>query len=87
MRTVREMGWLGMRNGELVLKAYEAFDTLFTIDRNMVHQTSLKGLNLAVLVAHEHFSDIKSYPPVIQEFESIRSTLVKGSYTLLGLTQ
>ena len=46
----RDLGWQQLSNGELVKKASERFDILITVDKNMQHQTSLKGLSLAVVV-------------------------------------
>ena len=43
--------WGSLTNGELVRSANdESFNVLITVDKNMEHQTSLHGLDLAVLV-------------------------------------
>jgi predicted nuclease of predicted toxin-antitoxin system len=35
-RTVRDMGWLGKKNGELLgLAAFNGFDTFITLDKNL----------------------------------------------------
>jgi hypothetical protein len=39
VQTVRNMGWLGTRNGELLRRAAAAgFDAIVTMDRNMAFQ-------------------------------------------------
>lgn len=49
--TIDQLGWKGMRNGELLRQAEaHRFDVLITSDKNMRHQNSLAGYRLAVLV-------------------------------------
>jgi len=48
--TVPEMGWAGMRNGELLRRAEELFDVLITADQNLRYQHNLAGRKLAILV-------------------------------------
>lgn len=49
--TVREMGWSGKKNGELLkVMAAEAFEVLVTVDQNIRHQQNLKPAGVAVIV-------------------------------------
>lgn len=48
--TVREMGWAGMSNGELLRRAEEQFDLFVTADRRLRYQQNLSGRRLAILV-------------------------------------
>jgi len=48
--SVQEMGWRGIRNGELLGRAEAVFDVLVTTDRNLRYQQNLKGRRLAVIV-------------------------------------
>ncbi|MCS7301036.1 MAG: hypothetical protein NZ556_05730, partial [Fimbriimonadales bacterium] len=49
-RSVREMGWSGVRNSELLRLAEQAFDVLLTIDSNLPYQQNLAKYRLAVVV-------------------------------------
>jgi hypothetical protein len=50
IKTVQEMGWDGIKNGEL-LKLVEAdFDLFITSDKNLQHQQNLENLNLSILL-------------------------------------
>jgi predicted nuclease of predicted toxin-antitoxin system len=80
VKHLRDVGWLGIKNGELVKQASQAFDVLFTIDSNMRHQTSLKGLSLIVVVAQGHFRVVEDYKEHIAKFELLYDTLQKGQY-------
>ncbi len=50
VRSVRGMGWSGMRNGELLDVAEHLFDVLITMDQNMQHQQYLPRYDLAVIL-------------------------------------
>ena len=58
---VKDLGWLGIKNGELVARANESFEVLFTVDSNMRHQTSLKSLSLIVVIGEGHFRTVGDY--------------------------
>ncbi len=80
---VKDVGWLGIKNGELVKRANGSFQVLFTIDANMRHQTSLKYLSLIVTVAEGHFRSIEDYRSSIQQFEDLVHGFEKGSYHVI----
>ena len=46
VRTVREQGWSGLKNGALLRVAAEVFDVFVTMDRNLPHQQNLAALDL-----------------------------------------
>jgi predicted nuclease of predicted toxin-antitoxin system len=47
--TVQELGWSGIENGELVLRAEVEFDVLILADKNLRYQQSLVGRGLALV--------------------------------------
>jgi len=51
VRTIREMGWAGKKNGELLaLMAGAGFDVLLTVDQNLRYQQNLATAEVAVVV-------------------------------------
>jgi predicted nuclease of predicted toxin-antitoxin system len=48
--SVRERGWGGIANGELLRRAEAEFDVLVTLDRNLQHQQSLSKYGIAVVL-------------------------------------
>ena len=49
VKTVRDMGWLGKKNGELLgLLVLNGFDVFVTIDKNLRHQQNLAKFLVAV---------------------------------------
>jgi len=51
------MGWLGMKNGELLHAAAQAFDIFVTIDQHLAFQQNLTRLALSVLVVRQERND------------------------------
>jgi Domain of unknown function (DUF5615) len=50
VRTVTEMGWAGIKNGQLLTLAQSAFDIFITVDRNLSFQQHLPKFSIAVLL-------------------------------------
>jgi hypothetical protein len=44
VRTVPEMGWGGVKNGQLLSLAEQQFDVFVTVDRNLSSSRSFRGL-------------------------------------------
>ena len=66
VQTVAEVGWAGVKNGELLRLAATAFDILITVDRNLEYQQSFKGVSLAVIVIHASSNDIIALRPLMR---------------------
>lgn len=49
IRTVQEIGWSGIKNGELILRAEEQFDLFITSDLNIRYQQNLTDRKIAIL--------------------------------------
>ena len=51
VKTVRDMKWLGKKNGELLgLITFSGFDFFVTIDKNLRHQQNLEKFNITVFL-------------------------------------
>ena len=44
VRTTVEMGWSGIKNGELLARAANEFDALVTVDKNLEYPQNLEAL-------------------------------------------
>jgi predicted nuclease of predicted toxin-antitoxin system len=75
VRTVPEMGWAGIKNGELLQLASSDFDCFLTVDRNLQFQQHIGNLPLAILVIEARNSHIEALrtimPRVIEALASI----------------
>lgn len=48
-KTVQEMGWAGVENGDLLKLAESDFEVFLTADKNIRYQQNLKGRKLAII--------------------------------------
>lgn len=47
--TVQDLGWAGIKNGDLLQLAEEDFDVLITSDQSLKYQQNLSGRHLAIV--------------------------------------
>src|SRR5438132_827548 len=77
VRTVRQMGWTGIQNGDLLRLAEEAFDVFLTVDRNLEYQQNLRSTKIAVVVLvakSNSYQDLQPLmPSVVQSLQEIQS--------------
>jgi predicted nuclease of predicted toxin-antitoxin system len=50
VKTVKEMGWLGITNGELLKIANPHFDAFVTVDQNIPYQQNLEQFKIIVVI-------------------------------------
>jgi hypothetical protein len=50
VKTVPQMGWAGVKNGQLLALAEAEFDVFIIVDRNLSFQQNLPQFNIAVIV-------------------------------------
>lgn len=74
VKTVREAGFAGFKNGALLRAADASFDVLITVDRNIPYQQNLIGLNIAIMILitkSNRYDDLK--PRVPQALQALTS--------------
>ena len=72
--TVRERGWQGKTNGELLRLAEQEFDALVTMDKNLGHQQNLRILKLGVVVLRAMSNAYSVVAPLVPNVnEALRS--------------
>ena len=85
VRTVPQMGWAGIRNGQLLATAHAAgFDVLLTVDRNIEHQQNPATLPLAVVVLHAPSNDMDDLKPLVPLLVKALPGLQRGAFTHVG---
>lgn len=63
--TVREMGWNGIKNGDLLqLMLAEAFDALLTFDKNLQYQQNFSKYTITVFVFHARINVYEVLTPL-----------------------
>jgi predicted nuclease of predicted toxin-antitoxin system len=83
--TVSELGWSGVKNGQLMtLCAEHAFDVLLTIDKNMMHQQNLEKYPLTIVVLNSFTSRVEELISFIPAFEKQVSGFKKHKAYIIG---
>ena len=65
VRSVQEMGWSALKNGELLRRAVDEFDVFVTADQNLQYQQNIKALPIAVAVLVAKSNRIQSLRPLV----------------------
>jgi len=77
VKTAREAGLAGFKNGALLRAADASFDVLITVDRNIPFQQNLSGLNIAIMILitkSNRYDDLKiRVPQALQALTSVQA--------------
>ena len=84
VKTVVEMGWGGIKNGELLTLAASSFDAFITVDKNPPYQQNLSKLALAVVVLDAHSNELPALLPLIPRLEQTLTALTPRTYVKVG---
>ena len=82
--TVRDAGFSGKENGELLALAEEHFDVLITIDKNIRYQQNMTGRNIAILVIRTASNDLDDILPHIPLALAALQSLKPGQVVEVG---
>ena len=82
--TVREQGWDGLKNGDLLRAAARAFDVFVTMDRNLPFQQNLRALDLAVVVIRCVSNAFVDVAPLMPDVEAAVRTAPPGAATVVS---
>jgi hypothetical protein len=85
VKTVPQMGWSGIKNGELLILAENEFEVFITVDRNLSFQQNLPKFNIAVLVLHASSNRLADLKPLAPKILSMLPTLTKGKAEHVGI--
>jgi predicted nuclease of predicted toxin-antitoxin system len=84
VKTVPQMGWAGIKNGQLLALAEEEFDIFITVDRNLSFQQNLPQFNIAVVVLQASSNRLADMKPVVPKILAILATVTKGQATVVS---
>jgi hypothetical protein len=85
VRTVVEMGWSGIKNGELLaLAAANRFDAFVTVDKRLPYQQNLATLPIAVVVLDAISNELSSLLPLVPALDQALATLTPRTCIKVG---
>ena len=83
-RSARQMGWLTVKNGELLAVAAKEFDVFVTVDRNLSFQQNLPAFAIAVIVLRAKSNRLADLRPLVPELLASLPRAKPGTVTHIG---
>jgi len=84
VQTVSQMGWAGVKNGQLLQKAATEFDCFVTVDRNLQFQQAIGNLPVAVLVIRARGNRIEDLLPLMPEIRRALAEIAPRELRVIG---
>ena len=84
VRTVTEMKWTSLGNGELLRLAADRFDVLLTADQNIEFQQNLKTLPVAVVVLVTPSNRLEALELLLPELLRVLESLQPKTFVRVG---
>ena len=82
--TARQMGWITIRNGELLALAANAFDVFVTVDRNLSFQQNLPAFAIAVIVLRARSNRLADLQLLVPDLLAAIPAAKRGAVTYVG---
>ena len=87
VRTVRQAGWAGLANGNLLTRAAGQFDVLVTGDRNLEYQQNRADLPIPVVILIAISNRIESLRPLVPELLQVLMRIGPGQILHVGINR
>jgi hypothetical protein len=82
--TVRQLGWTGIENGELLALASEQFNIFIAVDRNLSFQQNLETLPMVVIVLRTKSNRLVDLEPLVPNLLEVIRTCRLNAVTVIG---
>ena len=84
--TVKEMGWAGKKNGELLREmANSSFEVLLTVDKSIPFQQNIQKSGVALLLLKPGKNELKELMPLIPTVLAALQTIKAGEVVEISL--
>ncbi|NJL63011.1 MAG: DUF5615 family PIN-like protein [Methylacidiphilales bacterium] len=84
VKTVPQVGWAGIKDGQLLVLAEADFDVFITVDRNLSFQQNLLQFDIAVIVLQASSNRLADLKPLVPKILAILGEAVKGQATVVS---
>jgi hypothetical protein len=85
VRTVADMGWSGIKNGQSLNLAQSEFDVFVTVDRNLSFQQHLPKFSIAVLLLVAPSNRLTDLIPLVPSIIASLPSAIKGIVSKISL--
>ena len=83
--TVHRLGWLGIKNGELLRRAHGICEVFITLDRHMESQQNMKVLPFGIVVVYSRSNRMSDLTPQIPSILAAVSRVAPGQVEKAGI--
>ena len=84
IKTVPEVGWAALKNGDLLARAERDFEAFVTVDRNLPFQQDVSRFSIAVLVLRARSNRIADLRLLIPDLLAALAVAKRGEATWVG---
>ncbi len=84
VRTVAQMGWKGLENGELLVRAAGQFDALISMDKNMPVEHDITRSHIGLVLVRAFRNRIETLRPLVPAMLSALATVRPGEIKRVG---
>jgi predicted nuclease of predicted toxin-antitoxin system len=78
IKTVKDMGWTGVKNGALLTIASNEFDAVFTVDRGMEQAHNRLGARLGLVILAANTTDPVKLKPLMSRVRAALQAIQPG---------
>jgi hypothetical protein len=82
--SAQQMGWTGVRNGDLLVRVAAHFDVCLTVDRNLSFQQNLGAFDVAVVVIRSPSNRLADLRRLVPELLVAVDNAQRGAVTYVG---
>jgi hypothetical protein len=84
VKTVPQMGWAGIKDGQLLVLAEVEFDVFITVDRNLSFQQNLPQFDIAVIVLQALSNRLADLKLLASKILAVLGEAAKGQATIVS---
>ena len=84
VRTIGQMGWKGLENGELLVRAAAQFDALISMDKNMPVEHEVARYRIGLVLVRAFSNRIEVLRPLVPAMLSALATVLPGEIKRVG---
>jgi hypothetical protein len=84
VKTVPQMDWTGIKNGDLLALASQHFDVFVTVDRNLSFQQNLKVFSIVVIVLQAKTNRLADLRALVPSLLKVIESATPGTPSFIG---
>ena len=84
VKSVGQLGWAGIKNGDLIALAAPQFDIFITVDRNLSFQQNVRDMRIAIFVLRARTNRLADLMPLMPKLLASIQTTKPGVVTVVN---